>query len=75
MGGERCGEGMAYDPKLSTSSLKHAGGSVVVWACMTAGGTGPLMFIDNVTADISSKINPGMCRAKISIQELLIFCD
>ena len=26
--------------------MKHGGGSVKVWACMTASGTGSLVFID-----------------------------
>lgn len=43
---------MAYDLKISTSSLKHGGGNVVAWALMAASGTGSLLLIDNVTADI-----------------------
>ena len=39
------------DPKQTTSSVKHGGGRVMVWACMTANGTGSLVFTDDVTAD------------------------
>ena len=36
------------DPK-HTTSVKHGGGSITVWACMAANGTGSLVFIDGVT--------------------------
>lgn len=39
----------------TTSSVKHGGGSVMAWACMAANGTGSLVFIDDVTADKSSR--------------------
>ncbi len=44
-------EGTAHDPKHTTSSVKHGGGSVMAWACMAASGTGSVVFIDDVTAD------------------------
>ena len=37
------------DPKHTTSSVKHGGGSVMVWACVGANGTCFLGFIDDVT--------------------------
>lgn len=43
-------KGTAHDPKHTTSSVKHGGGSVMVWACMAANGTGSLVFTDDVTA-------------------------
>ncbi len=46
--------------------MKHGGGSVVAWACMTASGTGSLVFIDDVTADKSSRINSEVFRAILS---------
>ncbi len=55
MGREEYGEGKetAHDPKHTTSSVKHGGGSVMAWACMAASGTGSLVFIADVTADFS----------------------
>ena len=43
--------------------MKHGGGSVMAWACMAANGTGSLVFIDDVTADKSSRINSEVFRA------------
>uniref|UniRef100_A0AAQ4PUA3 Transposase Tc1-like domain-containing protein n=1 Tax=Gasterosteus aculeatus aculeatus TaxID=481459 RepID=A0AAQ4PUA3_GASAC len=45
-------KGTAHDPKHTTSSVKHGGGTVVA-----ANGTGSLVFIDDVTADKSSRRN------------------
>ena len=42
-------EGTVYDPKHTTSSVKHGGGSVMAWACMDASETGSLIFITSVT--------------------------
>ena len=59
-------KGTAYDPKHTTSSVKHGGGSVMAWACMAANGTGSLVFIDDVTADKSSRMNSEVFRAILS---------
>ncbi len=50
-------KGAAQDPKHTTSRVKHSDyhGSVMARACMAANGTGLLVFIDDVTADRSSK--------------------
>lgn len=48
---------MVYDPKQSTSSVKHVGGSVLAVACVAANGTGSLVFIDDVTADRNNEMN------------------
>ncbi len=56
-------KGTAHDPKHTTSSVKHGGGSVMAWACMAASGTGSLVFIDDVTADKSSRMNSEVFRA------------
>lgn len=59
-------KGTAHDPKHTTSSVKHDGGSVMAWACMAANGTGSLVFIDDVTADKSSRMNSEVFRAILS---------
>ena len=51
-----------------TSSVRHGGNSVVVWACMTAGGNWSLAFIDNVTVGRSSRMNSEVYRAMLSPQ-------
>ena len=38
----------------------------MVWACMAANGTGSLVFIDEVTADKSSRMNSEVFRAILS---------
>uniref|UniRef100_A0A8C5LTA8 Transposase n=1 Tax=Leptobrachium leishanense TaxID=445787 RepID=A0A8C5LTA8_9ANUR len=60
-------KGTAHDPKHTTSSVKRGGGgSVMAWACMAANGTGSLVFIDDVTADKSSRMNSEVFRAILS---------
>ena len=59
-------EGTAHDPKHTTSSVKHGGGSVMAWACMAANGTGSLVFIDDVTADKSSRMISEVFRRILS---------
>ena len=46
--------------------MKHGGDSVMVWACMVANGTGSLVFIDDVTADKSSRMNSDVFRVILS---------
>lgn len=46
--------------KDNTSCVKHG---VEVWACMAAGGTGSLVFIDNMIDDRSNKVNSGVYKA------------
>ncbi len=67
MGREEYGEGKELLMILhTTSSVKHGGGSVMAWACMAASGTGSLVFIDDVTADKSSRMNSEVFRAILS---------
>ena len=40
----------------------------MAWACMAANGTGSLVFIDDVTADKSSRMNSEVFRAILSAQ-------
>uniref|UniRef100_A0A3P9M2F9 Tc1-like transposase DDE domain-containing protein n=1 Tax=Oryzias latipes TaxID=8090 RepID=A0A3P9M2F9_ORYLA len=60
--------GEAHDPKHTTSSVKHCGGSLMVWACMAASGTGTLVFIDVVTQHRSSPMNSEVFRDILSTQ-------
>lgn len=55
----------AYDPKHTTSSMKHRGGS------MAANATGSLVFIEGVTADKSSRLNSEVFLAIISAHSQL----
>uniref|UniRef100_A0A8C5Q1T4 Transposase n=1 Tax=Leptobrachium leishanense TaxID=445787 RepID=A0A8C5Q1T4_9ANUR len=57
-------KGTAHDPKHTTSSVKHGGGSVMAWACMAANGTGSLVFID--VTDKSSRMNSEVFQAILS---------
>lgn len=58
------GKGMARDPKHTTSSVKRGGSAVTARACMTASGTGFLVFTDYVTADRSSRVNSKLYRLR-----------
>ncbi len=49
--------GEEYKDKCVVSTVKHGGGSVMVWGCMSAAGTGELQFIEgtmnaNIYCDI-----------------------
>lgn len=46
-----------FDPKYTTKTVKHGGGSILVWACFSYRGVGPIYKIDNtMTADEYIKI-------------------
>lgn len=44
-------KGKAHDPKYTSATVKHGGGNVMAWACMSAKGPGDLIFIDDVNDD------------------------
>lgn len=41
-------EGTELEQKNIQCTVKHGGGSVMVWGCMAAGGVGELVFIDGI---------------------------
>ncbi len=49
-------KGTAKDPK-HTASVKHGGGDVMAWPCMTVSGTGPLYYTDDLMYDDCSRMN------------------
>ncbi len=59
MGKQKCGEkkGTANYPKHTASFVKHGGGGVMAWACMTVSATGSLNFTDDLLYDDSSRMN------------------
>lgn len=47
----------AHDPEHTTSSVKHVGSKAIVLEGTPANGTGSLVFINDVTADKSNRMN------------------
>lgn len=46
-----------FDPKYTIKTVKHGGGSIIVWACFSYQGVGPIFKIENrMTADDYVKI-------------------
>ncbi len=43
--------GEEYKDKCVLPTVKHGGGSVMVWGCMSAAGTGELQFIEGTMND------------------------
>lgn len=70
MGREKYGEAKK---KLMIQSIPRytsnmVGASDIAWACMAASITGSLVFIDDATANRSSRMNCEVCRAVLSDQ-------
>ncbi|CAI9616083.1 unnamed protein product [Staurois parvus] len=41
-------KGEEYKEKCMVPAVKHGGGSVLLWGCMSAAGVGELHFIDDI---------------------------
>ncbi len=61
-----------YKDKFVLPTVKHVGGSVMVWGCMSAAGTGELQFIEgtmnaNMYCDIlkQSMIHDSMPKSRV----------
>lgn len=54
-------EGTDQYPKHSSSSAKHGGGAIMSPASMAVNAAGSLLFIDDVTADKSIRMNSEFC--------------
>ncbi len=55
--------------KTSVSTVKHGGGSVMVWGCMSAASTGELQFIEET---MNANMNCGILKQSMipSLQRL-----
>ena len=51
----------------ATSCVKHGGGSVIEWSCIAANGKNSLLFSDNVTVDIITRMNSVVYRPILSV--------
>lgn len=58
-------------PKNLIPTVKHGGGSVMVWGCFSAAGTGNLHFIDGIM-DAAKYVNILKCNLNPSAEKLRI---
>ena len=66
----KCGKkkGSAHDPKYTSLSVKHGGGSVMAWSCIAAPGVGSIIVIDDVTHDGSNRMNSEVYKNTLDCQ-------
>ena len=62
------GKNKNVEAKRNCPNSKAMGGGVMFWARMVATGTGSLVFLDDITADNSIRINYVVSRSIYSAQ-------
>ncbi|CAI9560693.1 unnamed protein product, partial [Staurois parvus] len=55
-------KGEEYKEKCMVPTVKHGGGSVLLWGCMSAAGVGELYFIDGI---MNSQMYCSVLKTKI----------
>ena len=60
-------KGEEYNEKCMVPTVKHGGGSVLLWGCMSAAGVGELLFINGIMNSqmyceiLKEKMIPSLC--------------
>ena len=63
-----CRQGEEYNEKCMVPTVKHGGGSVLLWGCMSAAGVGELHFINGIMNSqmyceiLKEKVLPSLCK-------------
>ncbi len=57
-------KGEEYKEKCMVPTVKHGGGSVLMWGCMSAAGVGELHFIDGI---MNSQMHCSILKEKVKI--------
>ncbi len=57
-------KGEEYKEKCMVPTVKHGGGSVLMWGCMSAAGVGELHFIDSI---MNSQMHCSILKEKMQL--------